>query len=352
MAFGAISTPAATNPDTPVVQTPSDTVSCLKLSPASLNPKMYLASTSWDSQLCVWEVDPSSGQTRPSASMKCEAPLLWCSWSNDGQVIYSAGADNKVHAFHLPSQQKMIVGSHDAGVRNVYYCGETPSACVVSGGWDKKVKFWDVGGGGKQLGVIELPERVFSMDVKGSMCVVGMAEKKIQVYDLRNPGKVVLEKISQLRHQTRVVTCFGNQSGFIVGSVEGRVSVDHLNEDKRKLDYAFKCRDQQQPLIWPVHCACFYPAPNSGVFATGSGGGSCYFWNKDEKSKLKSFTGLNEEGLTACDFSNDGKIFAYSVGYDWSKGADSFNPSAMTPKIYLHAVVESDLTNKRRSSRR
>ena len=70
--------------------------------------------------------------------------------------------------------------------------------------------------------------------------VIGTAERHIQIYNLTNPStpfKVFysfkeLQTIqSPLKWQTRVVACFANFTGFAVGSIEGRVGIQYV-EDK------------------------------------------------------------------------------------------------------------------------
>jgi mRNA export factor len=60
--------------------------------------------------------------------------------------------------------------------------------CLVTGSWDKTVKFWD-GRSPNPVHSAMLPERVFCMDVKYPLCVVGTADRNIVIYDLRKPSQ-------------------------------------------------------------------------------------------------------------------------------------------------------------------
>ena len=55
------------------------------------------------------------------------------------------------------------------------------------------------------------------------------------------------------------------------------------------------------------------------TFATYGSDGHFSTWNKDAKSKYKSSKRF-PAGITAADFSDDGKMFCYAVGYDWCQG--------------------------------
>lgn len=44
-----------------------------------------------------------------------------------------------------------------------------------------------------------------------------------------------------VRGQTRCVAVFPDQLGFCVGSVEGRVAIEHLEDSDLPKNFAFKC---------------------------------------------------------------------------------------------------------------
>lgn len=50
-----------------------------------------------------------------------------------------------------------------------------------------------------------------------------------------------------------------------------------------------------------------------------AGSDSVYsYWDINARSKLKS-SERHDQAITKCCFNLNGQIFAYSVGYDWSK---------------------------------
>jgi mRNA export factor len=69
------------------------------------------------------------------------------------------------------------------------------------------------------------------MDVKGPLCVVGTADRYINVIALGQPGQFYKTIQSPLKWQTRVVSCFTEGNGFAVGSIEGRCAIQYV-EDK------------------------------------------------------------------------------------------------------------------------
>jgi hypothetical protein len=182
---------------------PDDGVTALRFSPAALAPKTYLVSSSWDGSVRCWEVDPSTAKTNPVGMQRHEKSAMCCGWTADGQNILSGGADGKGMMWEIGTGRFTQVAAHDAPIVGIFHA-EFPSPCIVTGSWDKTVKFWDpTSQTGQPLGVLQMPERVYAMDVKGSVMVVATAERHILVYDLRNLAQPFRQKFSPLKYQTR-----------------------------------------------------------------------------------------------------------------------------------------------------
>lgn len=141
--------------------------------------------------------------------------------------------------------------------------------------------------------------------------------------------------LSPLKYQTRCVTAFPDQSGFLVGSIEGRVAVQHVEDAQATKNFTFKChRDGSD--IYAVNACLFHPT--QGTFVT-TGADGCYnFWDKDSKQRLKAMARCAAP-IPCGAFNADGSIFAYAVSYDWSKGAEAHQPASAQNSIYLHATA-------------
>ena len=69
--------------------------------------------------------------------------------------------------------------------------------------------------------------------------VIATAERHVLIYNLNNPSVPYKTLQSALKFQTRVVSCFPDSSGYAMGSIEGRVAIEYV-EDKdqsRKFSY-------------------------------------------------------------------------------------------------------------------
>ncbi|EKX39040.1 hypothetical protein GUITHDRAFT_114918 [Guillardia theta CCMP2712] len=217
---------------------------------------------------------------------------------------------------------------------------------VVTGSWDKTLKYWDVNRVGTDaVATIGLNERVYSMDVNGNLAVVACADRNIHVFDLRNFSVPVKSHQSPLRHQIRTVALFNDNRGYAIGSIEGRVHIQHINDDDTKLNFAFKChRDSSTQDIFAVNAIVFHK--KYGTFCTAGSDGTFNFWDKDAKQRLKGFQRL-PNSISSVDFNRDGTLFAYAQSYDWSRGPDSFKQAE--ERIFLHPVQENEIRPKSHS---
>lgn len=141
--FGSSAHSATSNQvkkDTEVQSPPTDTVSCLRFSPSTSSAaSTYLAATSWDNRVRVWEV-AANGTSIPKAEQMHQGPALSVCWSNDGTKLFSAGADKCAQMWDLASNQFVQVGAHDAPIKTVHFITSPAYTCLMTGGWDKKLK--------------------------------------------------------------------------------------------------------------------------------------------------------------------------------------------------------------------
>lgn len=147
--------------------------------------------------------------------------------------------------FDLQSGQSSQIAAHDATIRSVRFvdAGNTGSQMLVTGSWDKTLKYWDLRSQ-NPVSTVQLPERVYTIDVQQKLLVVGTAERHICIFDLSNPGTIFKTIQSQLKWQTRVISCLPSGNGFAVGSIEGRCAIQYVEERDQqyvsKLDLTFK----------------------------------------------------------------------------------------------------------------
>jgi mRNA export factor len=147
-----------------------------------------------------------------------------------------AAADKKIHVMHLQSGQTLTLEGHTAPVRAVRFV-DVPSAnapIIASGSWDKTVRYWDLRQP-QPVATLQLPERVYAMDAAGPHLVAVAADHHLHFANLHtNPVQVWKSLKSPLSAQTRCVSLCAGGTRWAVGSIEGRVAAQVVEEkDKR-----------------------------------------------------------------------------------------------------------------------
>lgn len=318
----------------------SDGVSSLHFSPTS----NLLAATSWNNQALCWDVQ-SNGQVIPKAAVSMDKPALCSAWSSDGTAVFVGGCDHGVKMWNLATNQQQQVAGHAAPVRHCFFVSQMNM--LVTGSWDKTVKYWDLRSP-NPVHTQQMPERVYAMDCLYPLLVVGTAERHIQVFNLAQPQTPYKQLISPLKYQTRCIACFPDTTGYMIGSVEGRVAVHHVEDSLQSKNFTFKChRDGND--VFAVNAISFHPQYHT--FATAGADGAFNFWDKDSKQRLKGLLKCGNS-ISCANFNRDGSIYGYAVSYDWSRGAAENTGATAQNHILLHATQESEVKSKPRANRR
>lgn len=339
---------------------PEDTITDLSFSPQ----QDLLAVASWDKKVRIYDIDPNTGNNQGRALFEHDGPVFSARWLTDGTRVCSGGADNKVKLFDLASQQAQQIGVHDAPVRAVrsVQCGPTNTEVVVSGSWDKTLKYWDMRLP-QPISVIQLPEKVYCMDSSQKLLVVGCAERHISIIDLTNPQQIYKSAMSPLKYQTRCVSCYPAGDGFAIGSIEARCAIQYIDDaEQQKKGFSFRCHRKtsnginatrttttanSEFLIYPLNCISFHPI--HGTFSTAGSDGTFCFWDKDARQRLKNFPNVGAP-ITATAFNRNGTIFAYARGYDWSLGYQG-NRQDIPTDVKLHALKDDEIKQKKVTKR-
>lgn len=131
-----------------------------------------------------------------------------------------------------PAQQ---VAAHDDTIRCVRFfdAPNSNTPMIVTGSWDRTVKYWDLRQS-TPVSTLTCQERVYAMDVREKLFVIGTAERHIHIVDLNNPTTFYKTIESPLKKQTRAITCVLDATGFAVGSIEGRCGFHYVEEKNQR----------------------------------------------------------------------------------------------------------------------
>jgi mRNA export factor len=231
------------------------------------------------------------------------------------------------------------VAAHDEPIKCVRMFEMNGNQMLVTGSWDKTIKYWDLRTSAA-VASVTCQDRVYTMDVRDKLLVVGTAERFINIINLNDPTKFFKTITSPLKWQTRTVSCFLDQSGFAVGSIEGRCAMQYVDDKDASSNFSFKCHritdpnDRNISKVYPVNQISWHPV--HGTFSTAGSDGTYHFWDKDAKHRLKGYPEVGGP-IVSTSFSHTGDIFAYAVSYDWSKGFQQHSAQSAN-KIMLHPV--------------
>lgn len=327
---------------------PDDTVAALAFSPQRQMQTDFLASGTWGNNVSCYKVLNRLNGTYQGefvASFPHLGPVLDVSWSDDCTKIFSASADKTVKMWDLQSNQRCQVGAHDAPVRTVHWVKTNSFSCIMTTSWDKTIKFWDTRTQ-HPMSTIPLPERCFCADVQGSMAVFSLGDKNVQVYKLEPTPHLIKKCESPFKFQHKCVSIFCNDKqepvGYACGSVEGRVAIQYVDPTKDSKNFTFKCHRFNEPNttlheVYAVNDIAFHPS--HGTMATVGSDGKYSFWDKEARTRLK-LSNQMDQPITRCSINCSGEIFAYALGYDWSKGHE-YAPSSNKNKICFSPCLDA-----------
>ena len=273
------------NKDFELPDVQEDGLSKIKFSPNA----NYLAACSWDNSIRCWELN-EGGQASVKAQQTHGAPILSCCWHPDGSKIFTASCDKTSKVWDLHSNQAMAVAQHDAPIKSAHWIQASNYQCLMTGGWDRRLKFWDTRQPNPVM-TLDLPERLYCADVDFPLGVVGTADRSIICMNLDPQPQMARKDETQLKYQYRCLTIFRDKvrnqpTGYALGSIEGRVAIQYINPPNPDKDnFTFKChRSQVQRTgdvqeVYPVNDIAFHPTHTT--LATVGADGKYSFWDKD-----------------------------------------------------------------------
>ena len=344
---------------------PTDGVTSLSYLPDQLSTdeSSLLAATSWDGNLRIYD---TSTMTHVVSHNMESGPLLSLATPAGGHAfVFTAGLDGSIRKYDIPSSANSLLGQHhvSGGDTNVTSDSRNSQACsclapvdalsgddytlIASAGWNGKFHIWDSRLSCSKDGAaatVDLPGKAFSMDCIDNKCVIATSGRRTCLIDLRmisgnelpadenneiNEDDITKDQIvasisqnreSSLKYQTRAVRFFSDGTGLALGSIEGRVAIEYLEQqnppDPKKKKYAFKCH-RVGDTVYPVNCIAFHP--RYGTFATGGCDGTVVMWDAFNKKRLTAI-GKFATSIAALAFNHDGTELAIASSYTFEEG--------------------------------
>ncbi|CAJ0931044.1 unnamed protein product, partial [Mesorhabditis belari] len=149
----------------------------------------FALSGSWDKSLRLWDLN-TGASTRRFASH--EKDVLSVAFSADNRQIVSGSRDRTIKLWNTLAQCKFTIQEdcHTDWVSNVRFSPNVRDPVIVSAGWDKVVKVWNLGNCRLKTNHIGHTGYINTVTVSpdGSLCASGGRDGNAMLWDL-NEGK-------------------------------------------------------------------------------------------------------------------------------------------------------------------
>ncbi|KAG5637735.1 hypothetical protein H0H81_003373 [Sphagnurus paluster] len=196
------------------------------------------------------------------------------------------------------------------------------SSTLITGSWDRTLRFWDSRANSPQQSSHDTPERVYHLDLVNHTLVVAMASRLFHIYDIRKMDTPAQQRESSLKFMTRSLACMPDGQGYATASVEGRIAVEYFDPSPaaQEKKYAFKCHRQtidDVDHVWPVNALAFHPIYNT--FASAGSDATVSIWDHKVKKRLRQYPKFPNP-ISSLAFNCGGTKLAVAVSYTWDEG--------------------------------
>lgn len=249
--------------------------------------------------------------------------------------------ERRVYAVDVEHGKTQAIGNdHGLAIKSVVHHAGTSS--VISGSWDKTLQQTDTRAMSGESRSYQLPAKLFTMDATDRHLVVGMADRLVYIYDLRNMDAGPIQKReSSLKYPTRTLSCIPGEVGYACTSIEGRVAVEFFDTSERvqAQKYAFKCHrivdrsgaPNAVDTVTPVNALAFHP--NYDTFFSGGSDAFVCMWDYKARKRMKQYQRF-PASVMALDVDSSGQMLAIGVSDDSYKE----NPVELGPRPAQSAV--------------
>jgi len=203
----------------------------------------FALSGSWDSTLRLWDIQAGTTARRFVGHKK---EVLSVAFSADNRQIVSASRDRTLRLWNTLGECKFVIeeNSHNLWASCVKFSPNTQNPIVVSGGWDKLVKVWNLNNCkfvrdfSGHTGYINC----VAVSPDGSLCASGGRDGTAMLWDL-NDGKQLYSLDAQgIIHALcfspiRYWLCAATETSIKIWDLESKMIVADLTKNQQPQEF-------------------------------------------------------------------------------------------------------------------
>eukprot|EP00300_Choanocystis_sp_HF-7_P001716 c11379_g2_i1.p2 GENE.c11379_g2_i1~~c11379_g2_i1.p2 ORF type:complete len:327 (+),score=68.64 c11379_g2_i1:37-981(+) len=197
----------------------------------------FALSCSWDKTLRLWDLNTGKTERRFVDHSK---DVLSVAFSADNRQIVSGSRDKSIKLWNTLGQCKFTIteDGHQGWVSCVRFSPNQATPIIVSGGWDKVVKVWNLTNCKLKTNLTghNGPVNTVTVSPDGSLCASGGKDGTAMLWDL-NEGKHLyqLEAGDQINalcfSPNRYWLCAATNEGIKIWDLESKKPVDELKPE-------------------------------------------------------------------------------------------------------------------------
>jgi guanine nucleotide-binding protein subunit beta-2-like 1 protein len=197
----------------------------------------FALSGSWDATLRLWELNYGTTTRRFVGHTK---DVLSVAFSADNRQIVSGSRDKTIKLWNTLGECKYTIDEqgHTEWVSCVRFSPNIQNPIIVSAGWDKLVKVWNLTNCKLRTNLVGHTGYVNTVTVSpdGSLCASGGKDGTARLWDLNEGKHLYSLDAGDIIHSlvfspTRYWLCAATQSGIKIWDLESKTVVADLNKN-------------------------------------------------------------------------------------------------------------------------
>lgn len=205
----------------------------------------FALTASWDKTMRLWNL--ASGKTE-ATFVGHNNDVMSVSFSPDNRLIVSASRDKTIKVWNtrgdlkgdFTASQGRGASGHSEWVSCVRFSPDAENPLVVSAGWDKLVKVWDLKSNTPQLAVNHVGHggyvNTVGISPDGTLCASGGKDATVMLWDLNTPKHLYSLEAGDLIHAlvfspNRYWLCAATASSIKIWDLYSKTIVDDLRPE-------------------------------------------------------------------------------------------------------------------------